>query len=147
MEVAIKHLSQLLVKEVGGIEAAAALCRLNRSRIHQCLSSNHPEDFLPIDVICALEQHVEAPYFAKLLGKGSAENSGPTNDKRMTSQFVHLSGFFGRVMEEYGASLEDDDAISAGEAKVILKQALDLQRSILNIEGNLLRIISGSDQA
>jgi len=145
MEVAIKHLSQLLVKEVGGIEAAAELCRLSRSRIHQCLSSNHPEDFLPIDVICALEQHVEAPYFANFLSNGSTEAIRSTNDTRMTNQFVSLSGFFGRVMEEYGTSLEDDDVISSDEAKMILRQALELQKSIINIESNLLRIIASPD--
>lgn len=145
MDIAIKQMSKLLVEAVGGVEAAASLTRLNKSRIQQCTSEHNPKDFLPIDVIYALERHLDASYFAQLLTSDREETVNPTNDRRMTGQFVSLSGFFGRVMEEYGASLEDDDAISSDEAKVILKQALELQKSIINIESNLLRIIASSN--
>lgn len=145
MDIAIKQMSRLLVEAVGGVEAAAGLTRLRKSRIQQCISENNPKDFLPIDVVYILESHVDGSYFAQLLADGETEDASSMDDKRMTGEFVSLSVFFGKVMEEYGTSLENDDVVSSAEAKVILKQALELQRSIINIESNLLRVIAESN--
>lgn len=142
METVIKHLSFLLVKDVGGIEAAASLTRLSKSRIQQCISRNNSDSFLPIDVIYTLEAHSDTSYFPQMLSGARNEEAGPTNDRRMTSHFVSLSAYFGRVMEEYGTALEHDEIVSAEEAKIILGQAAALRQSITNIEANLMRIIA-----
>lgn len=49
-------LAQLrLVQAVGGFEAAAGFCRLGKSQLNNATSMNHPDVFLPADVVVALE--------------------------------------------------------------------------------------------
>lgn len=52
----LKHRTKEAIKGVGGLEAAAGFCRLGKSRLGECQSENHPEAFLPIDVLIALER-------------------------------------------------------------------------------------------
>lgn len=52
---ALKRACRALVEAAGGIEAAALMCRLGKSQIGDCISVNHPERWLPADVVASLE--------------------------------------------------------------------------------------------
>ncbi len=52
----LKHRTKEAIKGVGGLEAAAGFCRLGKSRLGECQNENKAEDFLPIDVLIALER-------------------------------------------------------------------------------------------
>lgn len=51
----LKLATQAMIKGVGGLEAAADFSRLGKSRLGECQSHNHPESFVPIDVVASLE--------------------------------------------------------------------------------------------
>lgn len=52
---ALKTATHLLIHTVGGLDAAASVCRLAAARLSVCQSRNHPEAQLPIDVVLQLE--------------------------------------------------------------------------------------------
>lgn len=56
--------ARLLIKACGGLEEAATVCRLKKSRLQECCS---PESgaFLPIDVIATLEEYCGVPHYSR----------------------------------------------------------------------------------
>ena len=53
--IAGKRATEEMIKGVGGFEAAAGFCRVQKSTLHEAASLNHPERFVPVDVVADLE--------------------------------------------------------------------------------------------
>jgi hypothetical protein len=64
---ALKTATRALVARLGGLEAAASVCRLQVSRLAECQSLNHPGALLPIDVVVQLEAVAEEPVVSRVL--------------------------------------------------------------------------------
>lgn len=56
---ALKTATRVLIARVGGLVAAASVCRLEVARLSECQSQNHPGSLLPIDVVLQLEAVAE----------------------------------------------------------------------------------------
>ena len=54
-DLALKRQIRALIQAVGGFEVAAEYSRLGKSQLQRCASENEP-DFLPVDVMIALEE-------------------------------------------------------------------------------------------
>ncbi|WP_310498288.1 hypothetical protein [Sandarakinorhabdus sp.] len=48
---AMKRATRALIEAVGGIEAAAVLCRVGKTKLAEYASVNHPEAWMPADVV------------------------------------------------------------------------------------------------
>lgn len=142
MSKALKHISRILVEEVGGLDVSAGLTRISKSRIQQCISENHVDAYLPIDVVLQLEKHAEIRHFSNYIVTQSDATNASKNDSRIVLDFVALANRFGRIMEEYNVALEDDDSVSPQEAKRIMRHTIDLQRVLISIERKLMDILT-----
>jgi hypothetical protein len=56
---AIKTATQQLITKVGGLVAAASVCRVEVAQLSRYQSRNHPDITMPIDVVWALEAVAE----------------------------------------------------------------------------------------
>ena len=68
---ALKTLTRELVTRLGGLDAAAACTRVQRSNLAEYGSLHHPERFAPIDVILDLEVALGAPLVTGALARAS----------------------------------------------------------------------------
>lgn len=66
---AIKTATRLLITRVGGLEAAASVCRLAASALSECSSRNHLERMLPLDVALQLEEVAGEPIVTAALAR------------------------------------------------------------------------------
>jgi hypothetical protein len=66
---ALKTATRVLISQVGGLVAAASVCRLEVARLSECQSVNHPGSLLPIDVVLQLEAVAEAPVVTGALAR------------------------------------------------------------------------------
>jgi hypothetical protein len=57
---ALKTATKALIARLGGLAAAASVCRLEVSRLAECQGVNHPGALLPVDVVAQLEAVAEA---------------------------------------------------------------------------------------
>lgn len=64
---ALKTASRALVQAVGGIEAAALVCRYQKSAIAEACSRTAPDRTLPLDVVADLERCAGEPYVTRVL--------------------------------------------------------------------------------
>lgn len=140
----LKFASRLLIEENGGLEAAALITRIGKTRLQQCISDENKDSYLPIDVVLQLERSSSIAHVTNLMIKVDGERNVKSNDYRVISDFTEFSARFARVMEEYNSSLEDDSKINRREARNIIKLIIELQRTMLSIERKLIDMTSES---
>ena len=68
VDMALKVKARLLIERVGGLEAAASCTRIGKSQLANCQSA-HSDQYLPIDVVCRLEEIVGEPIVTKELAR------------------------------------------------------------------------------
>jgi hypothetical protein len=66
---AIKTATRALVRSVGGIEAAALVCRYQKSAIAECYDPHRPDRTLPADVVADLERCAAQPFVTAVLAR------------------------------------------------------------------------------
>ncbi|MBY8826092.1 hypothetical protein [Sphingomonas colocasiae] len=54
-QIKLKDVTHDMIKGCGGLEAAASLCRVGKSVLAEYASEDHPDRFVPIDVVADLE--------------------------------------------------------------------------------------------
>lgn len=136
----LKFASRLLIEENGGLEAAASITRIGKTRLQQCISEENNDSYLPIDVVYQLERTSSIPHITNLMASAKIDYQNHYNDCQIFLDFTKLSARFARVMEEYSLSLEDDSEIDKKEARIMIRLIIDLQRTMLSIERKLLDI-------
>jgi hypothetical protein len=66
---AIKTATRALVRSVGGIEAAAMVCRYGKSAIAEGYDPHRPDRTLPVDVLADLERCAAEPFVTAVLAR------------------------------------------------------------------------------
>lgn len=65
-------LARRLIEACGGLEEAAASCRIGKTQLSEC-QNPHGEAFMPADVIADLEQHCGKPLYSRALFEARPE--------------------------------------------------------------------------
>ena len=138
----LKKHTEALVKEVG-IEAATRLTGKSKATLGRYYSTDadHADRFMPIDTVAALEAASSYPHvtaaLAELCGITLSRDASPRNSEGgINSDVITLSQRFAMLMAEYHQSI-DDGVISINEAKRLLREAVELQRVLLEIKVHL----------
>ncbi|MCA6305259.1 MAG: hypothetical protein IM628_10645 [Phenylobacterium sp.] len=119
-DVSLKAAFRQLVAAVGGVDGAAAACRVRRSQLADCASANSAQ-FAAIDVVADLEAAAGAPTVTRELARLSghdlvpaappAADAPPADPARWV---VRLSAHLGELATEV-ESVTADGRIDAGE--------------------------------
>ena len=68
---ALKTTTRVLVRELGGFEAAAAACKRSLSHIHRYADPHEADRFIPVDVLADLEAHARTPHVTAALARAA----------------------------------------------------------------------------
>ena len=140
----LKKHTEALVKDVG-IEPACEVTGKSKATLGRYYSEHeeHSDRFMPVDAVAALEAAASYPHVTAALSelrgitlsfdnrRDNAERSGGVN-----ADVVALSQRFAMLMAEYNQSIEDG-VISANEAKRLLKEAVALQKVLIDMKLHL----------
>ena len=127
VDMPLKVATRLLIERVGGLEAAASCTRIGKSQLANC-QSPHSDQYLPIDVVCRLEQIVGEPMVTKELARRSEHRLEPLGAVEPACAVRVVSA----VAQEANDALQ---ALSAGMVDGVLDDA-DRAR----IQGELLDV-------
>lgn len=141
----LKNATKQLIKNVGGLDEAAKLCRLGKSQLANTYDPNKPAIYMPIDVVMDLEASVDMPCVTKCLADFKrlafiTVDSGHGGG-RIEYDILQLTRSFSGLMEAYQEGLANDGMIDKMEAKGLLDEATDLQGSIIHLKERLAKIL------
>ena len=138
----LKKHTEALVKDVG-IEAACRLTGKSKATLGRYYSDDpeHVDRFMPVDAVAQLEAAASYPHVTSALAelKGSTLNIEQTlrNTKGgINTDVITLSQRFAMLMAEYNLSTSDG-VISINEAKRLLREAVELQKVLVEIKLHL----------
>ena len=138
----LKKHTEALVKDVG-IEAACRLTGKSKATLGRYYSDDpeHVDRFMPVDAVAQLEAAASYPHVTSALAelKGSTLNIEQTlrNTKGgINTDVITLSQRFAMLMAEYNLSTSDG-VISINEAKRLLREAVELQKVLVEIKQHL----------
>lgn len=73
----IKDATKRLIKRCGGLQKAADITRLCKSRLSDCQNVSDLSSFLPVDVVADLESHVGESIVSQLLAEFAVDGCEP----------------------------------------------------------------------
>lgn len=120
----LKDATRRLLDGVGGLDRAAELCRLKRTRLSQCASPYAEADYLPIDAVVSLElaarlrpvtDHLCARHGGVWLPLPSTAQSA-----RWADDLAAVAREAGEVVARLAAALADG-TVTAAEARELLR--------------------------
>lgn len=122
---ALKTASRALVRGVGGIEAAALVCRYQKSAIAEACSPNVADRTLPLDVVADLERCAGQPVVTRVLA-GLAGHALLPLPAPVTAEAAGIARVLARAAS-VGARFAEamaDGAISPGERQALKDELL-----------------------
>jgi hypothetical protein len=144
----LRRHTEALVKDLG-IEAACDLSGKSKATLGRYYSDapEHSARFMPIDTVAALEDAAKFPHVTTALAElnGLVLSYDPARPNirpgAVNDDVIVLCERFAMLMSEYHQSIADG-AISANEAKRMLRETAALQKVLMNIK---LRLESVDD--
>ena len=138
----LKKHTEALVKDVG-IEAACKLTGKSKATLGRYYSddSEHADRFMPVDAVAQLEAAASYPHVTSALvelkgGTLSLDHSLRNTKGGINTDVITLSQRFAMLMAEYNLSTSDGK-ISINEAKRLLREAVELQKVLVEIKLHL----------
>lgn len=138
----LKKHTEALVKDVG-IEAACRLTGKSKATLGRYYSddSEHADRFMPVDAVAQLEAAASYPHVTSALaelkgGTLSIDRSLRNTKGGINTDVITLSQRFAMLMAEYNLSTSDGK-ISINEAKRLLREAVELQKVLVEIKLHL----------
>ncbi|MCM2561741.1 hypothetical protein M8756_04440 [Lutimaribacter sp. EGI FJ00015] len=140
----LKKHTEALVKSVG-VEKACELTGKSKATLGRYYSDHdeHADRFMPIDTVAKLEETSAYPHVTSALAELggitlSIDRHRPNRAKSsgVNSDVLALSQRFAMLIAEYQQSIEDG-VISVSETKLLLKEAVALQRVLLDMKLHL----------
>lgn len=129
---ALKTAVRRLVRAVGGLDAAATVCRLNRSALAETYDPHRPDRGMPCDVIADLEAAAAEPIVTQVLARLSGcalvpIEAGPAlEDVALAEVGVRASDVFAAWARAKG-----DARVSLKERREVADELLQLQRACM----------------
>jgi hypothetical protein len=140
---ALKNASLDLVKAAGGFDAAAGFCRIGKSQLSDACSVNHPDKWLPVDVVADLQGVTRGqpgwPFVTRQLAEREAlvlvalpaVSSGPD----FPAYLAQLAKEGGELMANLATALADGKVCSGDVARLdLLREAADVVRVAVAIQ-------------
>lgn len=124
--VQLKGATRLLIRDVGTVEAAAAICQVGHSIVGRYQHVDAPE-FITIDKVAVLEsQDGVYPHVTQALAAAAghilvARPKVPA-DGIAAAHLAAVAKEAGDVLSRFGTSLAGDGAIDAGEARKLIAE-------------------------
>ena len=136
---ALKTAARLLVGAVGGLEAAASVCRVNKSVLAAAYDPHQPDRYLPIDVVADLELVAAEPVVTHVLARLAGQALVPIGPAGGLEAQALVEVFRGAadVGAEYAAAMVDA-RLSAAERRGIADRLLTLQAACMQAVATLL---------
>lgn len=139
----LKKHTESLVKDVG-IEPACELTGKSKATLGRYYSDSdeHADRFMPVDAVAQLEAAASYPHvtsaLAELHGSTLNKDAAPKNSSGggINSDVIALSQRFAMLMSEYQQSIEDG-VITVNEAKRLLREAVELQKVLIDMKLHL----------
>jgi len=140
----LKKHTESLVKDVG-IERACELTGKSKATLGRYYSDSeeHADRFMPVDAVAQLEAQSSYPHvtsaLAELHGSTLNKDASPKNSDSsggINSDVIALSQRFAMLMSEYQQSIEDG-IITVNEAKRLLREAVELQKVLIDMKLHL----------
>lgn len=140
----LKQHTEALVKDVG-ISAACAITGKSKATIGRYYSAHeeHADRFMPVDAVALLESQASYPHVTVALAelKGltldGAEAAVPSSTAGAVSHDIAvLSQRFASLMSAYVSAVEDGE-ITPTEAHILLQDALELQKVLVDMKMHL----------
>jgi hypothetical protein len=145
---ALKTAFRLLVREVGGLEAATSITRVGCSQLADYYNPHKPDVFAPMDVVLDLEDVAKKQLVtevmarlggSRLTGAGRAADTQPS----LTQTVAAIIGRSGQVNQAVGVALSDGQ-ITPDEAPELIQVLSGMQREI---ETSLARLLQAGGTA
>jgi hypothetical protein len=136
---ALKTASRALVTMLGGLEAAALVCRYNAPALSEACSLHRTDRSLPLDVVADLERAAGQPVVTRVMARLQRQalvpmlNPGTAEARAIAALFRQ----FGAVSETYAAAMEDA-VLSPAERQALADGALALSAACQQAAATLL---------
>lgn len=142
---ALKTAARLLIGAVGGLEAAASVCRVNKTVLAAAYDPHQPDRFLPIDVVADLELVAAEPVVTHVLARLAGQALVPIGPAGGLEAQALVQVFRGAadVGAEYATAMADAH-LSAAERRGIADRLLMLQAACMQAVAALLKDKEGS---
>lgn len=137
---ALKTAARRLVAAVGGLEAAASVCRHNKTALAAAYDPHQPDRFVPADVVADLELVAGQPIVTAVLARLSGHALVPVGAADGVEAQALVAVFRGssEVGEAWAAALADA-RLSGGERQAVADRLLALQAACMQAVAVLLR--------
>jgi hypothetical protein len=132
---ALKTATHALITEVGGLPAAASVCRVSVPRLSEYQSRNHPESLMPIDVVLQLEAVAGAPIVTGALARLQGHTLA-SPDAAPVPAIGRSVAALARHAGEVGAQYLDasaDGRIDPAERAALMQQAEHAARALQDV--------------
>jgi len=129
---ALKTAGRRLVAKVGGLDAAATVCRLNRSALAETYDPHRPDRGMPADVVADLEAVAAEPIVTQVLARLAGHALVPIaggpglEDAAIAEVGMRASGMFAAW-----ARAKADARVTPAERKEVADELLQLQRACM----------------
>ena len=136
---ALKTATRRLVELVGKLDAAASVCRINKSVLAAAYNPHEPDRFVPADVIADLELVAAEPVVTRVLARLSGHALVPIAPRGGLEALALVEVFRGAsdVGAEYAKAMGDAH-LSRAERQGIADRLLTLQTACLQAVAALL---------
>jgi Phage regulatory protein CII (CP76) len=134
-----------LIADVGGLEAAASLCRLQKSRLSRVASPLAQDAHLPIDVLIELESVASEPIVTSALARARDHLLiSLSATESHSSWFVCIAKMAEETSDVFAAAtqaLQDGD-LDKTEARVVLKEVDEALHAFACLRSALLATLN-----
>lgn len=126
----LKTLFRALIGRCGGLDAAAACVRVNRSQLANYYDQ-HTDQFAPVDVVADLEQVAQVPLVTADLARRAGYLLVPLaaeGEGHLAQDMAQLGREMGEVFSAYAEGMANDGRMDAAEAEKVERELADVAR-------------------
>lgn len=136
---AMKTASRALVTLVGGVDAAALVCRYGPSALSDGYNLHRPDKTLPLDVVADLERVAGQPLVTAVLARLSGHALVPVapGQCREAQAIAEIGRGSAEVFAAWAAAM-GDDTLSDAERKAVADRVLALNAACMQAAAALL---------
>jgi hypothetical protein len=134
----LKTAARVLVLRVGGLEAAATVCRLEKSALAATYDPHRPDRTMPVDVVADLERVAGEPAMTRALAQLAGcillpVDVAPGPEASAIAAVLGGAGEVGRAW----AQAMGDAALSDGERQAVVGGLMELQAACMQAVASL----------
>jgi hypothetical protein len=146
----LKDATDQLLNQVGGTSAASKLCRVQSTSLfsYSDESDDNKTRFMPVDIVEVLEQEADIPSITEYLSEKAGcllwkipKEEGSMLDVEIARTGQHAAHLF----SDWAEFLGNDGVIDAEEAEKLLKDNVELVRTLMRMRTELEARIASKD--